>query len=82
MNPKKRKASRFLSLFLCFSMLFPVTGKLAFAAPAEDGLCEHHPEHTEACGYEAVENHFSQPSSYTGIDSSKIPETDTRYSPS
>ena len=44
------------SLLACILILgnFPVP---AFAQEA-DGLCDHHPEHTEACGYSpAVEGH-------------------------
>ncbi len=51
MNPKKRKMNRLLALLLSCSMLVPITGNLVYAAPAENGLCEHHTEHTAECGY-------------------------------
>ena len=47
---KNTKLRKTLSLLLCMLMLvgmFPVS---TFAA-AEDGICEHHLEHTADCGY-------------------------------
>ena len=50
----KRKQRRFvrrlLAFLLCLCMAAPMAGSLALAAP-EDGLCEHHPAHTDECGY-------------------------------
>ena len=48
-----------LSLLLCLSMVLTMLPTAAFAAdgktyalpPGTSGLCEHHPEHDEACGY-------------------------------
>ena len=48
-----------LSLLLCLSMVLTMLPAPAFAAEGETGarasetggLCEHHPEHDEACGY-------------------------------
>ena len=48
-----------LSLLLCLSMVLTMLPAPAFAAdeetyalsPDTGGLCEHHPEHDEACGY-------------------------------
>ena len=57
-------AKRWLAVILCLCMIFPSAVTLVSAAeePAEEtpaytgGLCEHHLEHTEDCGYvEAVE---------------------------
>ncbi|MBM6899893.1 hypothetical protein H6B10_09245, partial [Gemmiger formicilis] len=57
-------AKRWLAVVLCLCMIFPSTAMTVAAAeePAEEtpaytgGLCEHHLEHTEDCGYvEAVE---------------------------
>lgn len=57
-------ARRWLAVILCLCMIFPSAVTLVSAAeePAEEtpaytgGLCEHHLEHTEDCGYvEAVE---------------------------
>lgn len=46
---------RLLSLLLCGAMLFSSLPATAFAEGSENGgaagLCEHHPEHTEDCGY-------------------------------
>lgn len=52
MNKRKRKAKRLLALILSFCMMIPATGDLALAASADAGLCEHHTEHTEDCGYQ------------------------------
>ncbi len=54
MNIKKQKAKRLLALVLSFCMLIPIAGSLVFAASAESesGLCEHHTEHTQECGYQ------------------------------
>ena len=59
----KTMVKRWLALVLCLCMICP--SGVAFATAAEElpkaaaytgGLCEHHPEHTEDCGYvEAVE---------------------------
>ena len=62
MKHKKRKANSLLAVLLCFCMLIPITGNPAFAAPAETGLCEHHTEHTEECGYQ--EGQDGQPCSH------------------
>ena len=48
-----------LSLLLCLSMVLTMLPTAAFAAdgktyvlpPGTSGLCEHHPEHDETCGY-------------------------------
>lgn len=56
MNHKKRKANRFLALFLSFCMLILVMGNLAFAAPDESGLCKHHTAHTEECSYQEAQD--------------------------
>ena len=50
----KSPAKRWLAFLLCLCMAFPPGGTMVSAAPAEDGLCEHHTEHTEACGYKAA----------------------------
>ena len=64
MKHRTRKlANRWLAMVLCLCMIFPSAVTLVSAAeevPGEaaytDGICEHHPEHTEDCGYvEAVE---------------------------
>ena len=50
MNERMKKA---LSILLCVLMLAQYVPTYAFAATAaEDGLCEHHTEHTADCGYE------------------------------
>lgn len=57
----RTRAKRWLAMFLCLCMIFPSAVTLVSAAeePAyTGGICEHHPEHTEDCGYiEAVEGH-------------------------
>lgn len=64
MKHRTRKlANRWLAMVLCLCMIFPSAVTLVSAAeevPGEPaytgGICEHHPEHTEDCGYvEAVE---------------------------
>lgn len=65
MKHRTRKlARRWLAVVLCLCMIFPSAAMAVAAAeePAEEtpaytgGLCEHHLEHTEDCGYvEAVE---------------------------
>lgn len=48
---------RLLSLLLCGAMLFSLCPQVVSAEGIQDsgktigGLCEHHPEHTEDCGY-------------------------------
>lgn len=54
MNHRTKKRFRRvggLSLYLC--MVLSCLPGTAFAV-TEDGLCEHHPEHTEECGYVAA----------------------------
>ncbi len=48
---KRRVSSFIIALALCLN-LFPVW-VFAADAGAGDGLCPHHPEHTDACGYAA-----------------------------
>ena len=55
---KTKLKQRICSLLLCGTMLFSLCPTSAFAeADVQDsgvvtgGLCEHHPEHTEDCGY-------------------------------
>ena len=51
----KQRIKRPLALLLTAVMVLGMLPTAAFAAE-DDGLCEHHPEHTEECGYiEAVE---------------------------
>ena len=53
----KRHWKRALSVFLSVAMLFSMTGTNTALAverdtpPGANGLCEHHPVHTDACGY-------------------------------
>ena len=53
----KRHWKRALSVFLSAAMLFSMTGTNTVLAvergtpPGAAGLCEHHPSHTEECGY-------------------------------
>ncbi len=53
----KRHWKRALSVFLSVAMLFSLTGTNTVLAvergtlPSAAGLCEHHPSHTEECGY-------------------------------
>ena len=60
---KNKKYARGLSLLLCTAMLAGQTGMTVYAEekPSSNlggGVCEHHPEHTEECGYvEAVKGH-------------------------
>ena len=50
---------RILSILLVCCMVLTMLSTTAFAearetgalSPAASGLCEHHPEHDEACGY-------------------------------
>lgn len=46
----KRNFPRALSWMLIFSIVIPMCG-LRVSASAEDGLCVHHPQHTDTCGY-------------------------------
>ena len=59
MTTKKHKhtVKKVMALLLCLCMLLPIGAGFALAMEPEDtGLCEHHPEHTEECGYrEAAE---------------------------
>ena len=47
-----RPAHRAAAVALSVCMVFTLMPSMAFAAEAETGLCEHHPEHTAECGYE------------------------------
>ena len=55
----RKMVQRWLALVLCLCMIVPSSVTFASGAgkSAEDtstytgGICEHHPEHTEACGY-------------------------------
>ena len=50
----KERMKKLFSILLCLLMLVQSVPVTVFAA-AEDGLCEHHTEHTAECGYaEAV----------------------------
>lgn len=57
----KAKHKRSLALLLCAALLSAQLGGAAYAKETKEGtggLCEHHPEHTAACGFvEAVEGH-------------------------
>ena len=44
---------KFLSVFLCLALLCALPAQALAAGPDETGLCEHHTEHNEACGYRA-----------------------------
>ena len=54
-----RKKKRILSLLLCLCLLFSLCPQTAAAGEIQDigftaqgtGLCEHHPQHTDECGY-------------------------------
>ncbi|WP_455437091.1 leucine-rich repeat protein, partial [Hungatella hathewayi] len=55
---KNRKHTRGLSLLLCAALLAGQLGTTVYAegaSPEYRGVCEHHPEHTEACGYMEAE---------------------------
>lgn len=61
---KNKKHARGLSLLLCAALLVGQTGMTVYAEETSSSnrgggvLCEHHPEHTEECGYvEAVKGH-------------------------
>lgn len=60
---KNKKHARGLSLLLCAALLVGQTGMTVYAEETSSsnrgvGVCEHHPEHTEECGYvEAVKGH-------------------------
>ena len=47
------KRPRWLAMLLCVCIMLPYLNVFTFAAPRteESGLCPHHPEHTESCGY-------------------------------
>lgn len=49
---QRKRTSRMFALLLCLILAFSISGNMTFAAPEKDGLCEHHPEHTESCGYQ------------------------------
>ena len=63
---KNRKHTRGLSLLLCAALLAGQLGTTVYAegSPPEyrEGVYEHHPEHTEACGY--MEAEPGQPCQY------------------
>ena len=69
---KRRVLSLITALALCLN-LFPVW---AFAAEGEtgDGLCPHHPAHTEACGY--VSPVLEQECTHSHSDGCYTAETD------
>lgn len=52
-----QKRTKLFGLLLCGAMLFSLMTPLAFVGDRvfaeSSGLCEHHPEHDEACGYTA-----------------------------
>ena len=55
---RNRKNTRVLSLLLCAALLAGQLGTTVYAegsSPEYRGVCEHHPEHTEACGYMEAE---------------------------
>ena len=56
---KNRKHTRGLSLLLCAALLAGQLGTTVYAEGSSPGnrevVCEHHPEHTEACGYMEAE---------------------------
>lgn len=58
----KSLAKRWPAFLLCVCMVFPIAGNPVLAAE-ENGLCEHHPVHTEACGYQEAQP--EQPCAYT-----------------
>ena len=53
-----KKTRKILSMILCSAMLVTVAPQTAFAEGEETGeqtgLCEHHTEHTDECGYEEI----------------------------
>ncbi|CUQ42541.1 leucine-rich repeat protein [Hungatella hathewayi] len=54
---RNRKNTRVLSLLLCAALLAGQLGTTVYAEGSSleyRGVCEHHPEHTEACGYMEV----------------------------
>ena len=56
---RNRKNTRGLSLLLCAALLAGQLGTTVYAEGSSPvyrgGVCEHHPEHTEACGYMEAE---------------------------
>ncbi|MCD7966384.1 MAG: hypothetical protein LUG90_11565, partial [Clostridiaceae bacterium] len=55
---RNRKNTRVLSLLLCAALLAGQLGTTVYAEGSSleyRGVCEHHPEHTEACGYMEAE---------------------------
>ena len=51
-NGKRKRLTQAMTLSLCGLMLiFQLSSATAFANEANFGLCEHHPAHTEECGY-------------------------------
>ena len=56
---RNRKHTRGLSLLLCAALLAGQLGTTVYAEGSSPvyrvGVCEHHPEHTEACGYMEAE---------------------------
>ena len=56
---RNRKHTRGLSLLLCAALLAGQLGTTVYAEGSSTGnrevVCEHHPEHTEACGYMEAE---------------------------
>ena len=50
----KRRGAKVLAWTLVFALLTPMLGRGAARAeepPEDTGLCVHHPQHTEECGY-------------------------------
>ena len=58
-RPYHRPGARAAAVLLSFCVAFTMMPAPAFAAAqdpaAETGLCEHHPAHTEECGYREAE---------------------------
>lgn len=51
-NGKRKRLTQAMALSLCGLMLiFQLSSTAVFANEANFGLCEHHPAHTEECGY-------------------------------
>ena len=54
-RPGARAAAVLLSFCVAFTMMPAPVFAAALDREAETGLCEHHPEHTEECGYRVAE---------------------------
>ena len=52
---RNKPVKKWIAMMLCLCALMQCVSVMASAA-TEDNLCEHHPEHTDDCGYEQMQD--------------------------